>query len=84
MIGDSVAFCASRVPEVIYDAEHFFDGLKRNPDYALRTIQAAADAGAAWIVLCDTNGGALPEEVAEAVSQVGRRRLGSHRHSYSQ
>ena len=67
MIGDSVAFCASHGAEVIYDAEHFFDGLKRNPDYALRTIQAAAAAGAAWIVLCDTNGGALPDEVAEAV-----------------
>ena len=62
---------------MIYDAEHFFDGLKRNPDYALRTIQAAAAAGAAWIVLCDTNGGALPDEIAEAVAQVGARGLGS-------
>ncbi|MFI5456834.1 MAG: citramalate synthase [Isosphaerales bacterium] len=70
MIGDSVAFCAAHVSEVIYDAEHFFDGLKRNPDYALRTIQAAAAAGAAWIVLCDTNGGALPDDVALAVAQV--------------
>jgi 2-isopropylmalate synthase len=84
MIGDSVAFCAARAPEVIYDAEHFFDGLKRNPDYALRTIQAAAAAGAAWIVLCDTNGGALPDEVAEAVSQVAREvsvPLGIHTHN---
>ena len=46
MIGDSVAFCAAHSPEVIYDAEHFFDGFKRNPDYALSTIRAAADAGA--------------------------------------
>ena len=84
MIGDSVAFCASRVPEVIYDAEHFFDGLKRNPDYALRTIQAAAAAGAAWIVLCDTNGGALPDEVAEAVLQVGARGLRSPGNSHAQ
>ncbi|MGO9923474.1 MAG: citramalate synthase, partial [Isosphaeraceae bacterium] len=51
MIADSVGFCAARAAEVIYDAEHFFDGYKRNPDYALRTLQAAAAAGAAWIVL---------------------------------
>ena len=84
MIGDSVAFCASQASEVIYDAEHFFDGLKRNPDYALRTIRAAAAAGAAWIVLCDTNGGALPDEVAAAVSQVAREvsvPLGIHTHN---
>ncbi len=84
MIGDSVAFCATAAPEVIYDAEHFFDGFKRNPDYALRTIQAAADAGAAWIVLCDTNGGALPEEVADAVARVAREvkvPLGIHTHN---
>ncbi|MGO9923833.1 MAG: citramalate synthase, partial [Isosphaeraceae bacterium] len=69
---------------VIYDAEHFFDGYKRNPDYALRTLQAAAAAGAAWIVLCDTNGGSLPEEIAAAVSIVGREihvPLGIHTHN---
>jgi 2-isopropylmalate synthase len=84
MIGDSVGFCATRVREVIYDAEHFFDGYKRNPDYALRTLTAAAAAGAAWIVLCDTNGGSLPEEIAEAVSIVGREihvPLGIHTHN---
>jgi 2-isopropylmalate synthase len=84
MIGDSVAFCASSVSEVIYDAEHFFDGFKRNADYALRTIQAAAAAGAAWIVLCDTNGGALPEEVAVAVAEAVRRTpvpIGIHTHN---
>ncbi len=84
MIGDSVAFCAASAPEVIYDAEHFFDGFKRNPDYTLRTIQSAADAGAAWIVLCDTNGGALPEEVAAAIDQVVREvkvPLGIHTHN---
>src|SRR5262245_60959370 len=70
MIGDSVDFCASRVPEVIYDAEHFFDGYRHNPEYALRTLEAAAAAGARWIVLCDTNGGSLPDGVAEAVSVV--------------
>ncbi len=84
MIGDSVGFCASHGREVIYDAEHFFDGLKRNSDYALQTIQAAAAAGAAWIVLCDTNGGALPEEVAAAVAQVVREfsiPVGIHTHN---
>jgi 2-isopropylmalate synthase len=84
MIGDSVAFCASGPTEVIYDAEHFFDGLKHNPDYALRTIAAAAAAGAAWIVLCDTNGGALPDEIAQAVLQVAREvsvPLGIHTHN---
>jgi 2-isopropylmalate synthase len=84
MIGDSVAFCAAHVPDVIYDAEHFFDGFKRNPDYTLRTIEAAAASGASWIVLCDTNGGALPEEVAVAVSQVARLisvPIGIHTHN---
>jgi 2-isopropylmalate synthase len=84
MIGDSVAFCAAHVPEVVYDAEHFFDGLRRNPDYALRTIHAAAVAGASWIVLCDTNGGALPDQIAEAVSQVVKEtsaKVGIHTHN---
>ncbi len=67
MIADSVAFLVSEGREVIYDAEHFFDGWHRNPEYALRTIQAAADAGASIIVLCDTNGGSLPERIAEGV-----------------
>jgi 2-isopropylmalate synthase len=84
MIGDSVAFCTSHGREVIYDAEHFFDGLKRNPDYALQTIRAAASAGAAWIVLCDTNGGALPDEIAEATAQAVRETtvgIGIHTHN---
>src|SRR4051795_5534260 len=55
MIADSVAFCRSHVAEVLYDAEHCFDGFTRSPDYALRTLQAATAAGASWIVLCDTN-----------------------------
>ena len=70
MIADSVAFCVSEVAEVVYDAEHFFDGFRRNPDYALRTLQAAVAAGAHWLTLCDTNGGTLPEEVATAVDAV--------------
>jgi len=84
MIGDSVGFLATHAPEVVYDAEHFFDGFKRNPDYALRTLKSAADAGAKWIVLCDTNGGSLPEEVAEAVDRVKREvtvPIGIHTHN---
>jgi 2-isopropylmalate synthase len=84
MIGDSVAFLAANVAEVVYDAEHFFDGYRRNPDYALETIRKAADSGAAWIVLCDTNGGTLPEQVVEAVAAVAREvevPLGIHTHN---
>jgi 2-isopropylmalate synthase len=84
MVADSVGYGHAHVPEVIYDAEHFFDGYKHNRDYALRTLKAAAEAGAAWIVLCDTNGGALPEEVAEAVAEVRREvavPIGIHTHN---
>ncbi|WZO99444.1 citramalate synthase [Isosphaeraceae bacterium EP7] len=87
MIADSVAFLAANVPEVVYDAEHFFDGYKRNPEYALSTIRAAAEAGASWIVLCDTNGGTLPEQVAEAVGRVRKLisvPLGIHPHNDSE
>ncbi|MEL6685626.1 MAG: citramalate synthase, partial [Pseudomonadota bacterium] len=54
----------------LFDAEHFFDGYKANPDYALKTLHAAYDAGARWIVLCDTNGGTLPHEVSDIVTAV--------------
>ncbi|CAM3515223.1 citramalate synthase [Marinicrinis lubricantis] len=70
MISDSVAYLKKNGLEVIYDAEHFFDGYKNNPEYALQTIKAAADAGADWVVLCDTNGGSLPEEVTQIVGHV--------------
>jgi 2-isopropylmalate synthase len=70
MIADSVGFCAAHAPEVIYDAEHFFDGYQRNPEYALKTLVAAATAGARWIVLCDTNGGSLPELIEQAIDDV--------------
>ncbi len=70
MIFDSVAFVRKHSSEVVYDAEHFFDGYARNPDYALKTLAAAADAGADWLVLCDTNGGALPEQVSAAMVAV--------------
>lgn len=67
MIHDTVAYLRGEGREVVYDAEHFFDGWKANPDYAARTIQAAAEAGARIIVCCDTNGGTLPEDVAKSV-----------------
>ncbi len=89
MIGDSVAFLLKHFEEVIYDAEHFFDGFKRNRDYALRTLLAAEAAGAHCLVLCDTNGGALPHEVAAIVREVKqvvrpRTPLGIHVHNDSE
>jgi len=70
MIGDSVAHAASRLPEVMFDAEHFFDGFKANPGFALDCLKAAHDGGARWLVLCDTNGGTLPDEVERIVGAV--------------
>lgn len=70
MIGDSVVYLKSQGLEVIYDAEHFFDGYKNNPDYALQTIKRAESAGADWVILCDTNGGTLPGEISEIVQTV--------------
>ena len=58
--------------EVLFDAEHFFDGFKRNPEFSLRVLEAAATNGASHLVLCDTNGGALPHEVEQAVAEVVR------------
>ncbi len=71
MIRDSVAYLREHGREVIYDAEHFFDGWKANPEYALSTIRAAAEAGAKLVVLCDTNGGSMPEEIAELTKAAG-------------
>lgn len=70
MVEDSVAYLRSRDREVIYDAEHFFDGYKADRDYALRTLQAAEAGGAACVVLCDTNGGTLPLEVVDIITDV--------------
>ncbi len=70
MISDTISFLAARVPEVVFDAEHFFDGYKKNPGYALKCLKAAADGGAAILVLCDTNGGTLPHEIAEIIRSV--------------
>src|SRR5438105_6135378 len=63
MIGDTIAWLRPKMDEVIYDAEHFFDGFRANRDYALATLKAADAAGARWLVLCDTNGGTLPAEL---------------------
>lgn len=70
MIGETVAFFKKKGKEVIFDAEHFFDGFKSNPEYAFDTLQAAADGGADWLILCETNGGAFPEEVFEITKNV--------------
>ena len=70
MISDSVAFLKQHGREVIYDAEHFFDGYKKNRDYALKSLAAARESGADFIVLCDTNGGTLPFELASIIAEV--------------
>lgn len=67
MIRESVAYLRSRGLSVIYDAEHFLDGLKANPEYAVATLAAAAGGGAGTLVLCDTNGGSLPNQIRDAV-----------------
>ena len=69
MIGESSEFLA-RHSQLIYDAEHFFDGYNANPDYAIKTLVTAAAAGAKWLVLCDTNGGTLPERIAEVTART--------------
>src|SRR6266404_443286 len=86
MIGDSIVYLQKHFEEVIYDAEHFFDGFKKNRDYALATLKAAEVAGAHCLVLCDTNGGGLPHEVAEIIREVKKHvkassALGIHVHN---
>lgn len=70
MICDTIQYFRSQDRRVIYDAEHWFDGYKRSPVYALETLKAAIAAGAEWVVLCDTNGGTLPHEISEIVQTV--------------
>jgi 2-isopropylmalate synthase len=84
MIEDTIAFLRSRVEEVMFDAEHFFDGFRANREYALETLRAAARAGAHWLVLCDTNGGTLPGALVEILREVKRHvstPLGIHVHN---
>jgi len=78
MIAESIAHLANTGREALFDAEHFFDGFKANPDYALDCVRAAHGAGARWVVLCDTNGGALPDEVERIVARVAEDIPGSH------
>ena len=70
MIADSVGFVVARGRELVYDAEHFFDGYKADREYALATLRAARDAGARTLVLCDTNGGTLTDELVGVVGDV--------------
>ena len=84
-IDDSIRLAVSRGREVILDCEHFFDGYKANRDYALQCAKTALDAGARWIVLCDTNGGCLPHEIEAIVRDVCKlipgERIGIHTHN---
>ncbi len=84
MIRDTVRYCKAAGREVLYDAEHFFDGFKDEPDYALATLEAALEGGADMLVLCETNGGCLPHEITEIVTKVRARfpkaKLGIHSH----
>src|ERR1700726_2477705 len=77
-IRDSVTAAASAGREVMLDCEHFFDGYKENPEFAVACAKAAYEAGARWVVLCDTNGGALPHEVERIVGEVTKRIPGRH------
>ncbi|HZL37923.1 MAG TPA: citramalate synthase [Tepidisphaeraceae bacterium] len=84
MIGDSVRLMHAAGRQVIYDAEHFFDTFRSNREYALRTLMAAREAGASVLTLCDTNGGTLPEQIAEAVETVRQMSdcpVGIHTHN---
>jgi 2-isopropylmalate synthase len=85
MIRDSVAYLREKGREVIFDAEHFFDGYRNNPAYALETVKEAIEAGADRIVLCDTNGGTMPPDITAAVLAVAAiippERLGIHTHN---
>ncbi|MGH2519070.1 MAG: citramalate synthase, partial [Chloroflexota bacterium] len=88
MVGDSIAYLKSRGRTTFFDAEHFFDGFKADPDYSTRCLRAAAAAGADCIVLCDTNGGTLPADVhamvRQAVEAVPGTRIGIHAHNDSE
>ena len=84
-IKESAKLFIKKKKEFMFDAEHFFDGYKNNPKYALDCIKIAYNEGARWIVLCDTNGGTLPHEVGEIVSKVTKsipgKNLGIHAHN---
>jgi 2-isopropylmalate synthase len=84
MIRDSISYLKAKGLRVFFDAEHFFDGYRDNPEYAVQVVMAAAEAGAECVVLCDTNGGTLPQHIAksiEAVRKAGPVALGIHAHN---
>jgi 2-isopropylmalate synthase len=85
MIGDSISYLKRKGLEVIFDAEHFFDGYKNNPEYAAAVLSKAQEAGADWLVMCDTNGGTLPFEIHEIVTALNQQlpgaNLGIHTHN---
>ena len=84
MVGDTIAFLRPKLEEVLFDAEHFFDGFRANREYALATLRAAEQSGAHWLVLCDTNGGTLPADlvaILRQVKQVVKTPLGIHVHN---
>lgn len=85
LIRDSIRSATAKGREAMMDAEHFFDGYKANPKFAMQCLEAAAEAGARWIVLCDTNGGSLPHEVEAIVADVAKSipgsKLGIHTHN---
>lgn len=87
MVSESIAYLKSHNKEVIFDAEHFFDGYKNNKEYAIEVLKAAQNAGADWIVLCDTNGGTLPTEIHNVVKELNQdyhiENLGIHCHNDS-
>ena len=85
MVGETVAFFVDRGKEVIFDGEHFFDGWRANPDYAMEVLETAHQAGADWLVLCDTNGGTFPREIGRITALVQERfpkaKIGIHTHN---
>ena len=84
MITDSISYLRAKGLKVFFDAEHFFDGYKDNPEYVLQVVVAAAKAGAECVILCDTNGGSLPQQIAEAIKAVKKASpvpLGIHTHN---
>ncbi len=85
MLSDSFNYLSIKNKESIYDAEHFFDGFKQNKDYSLKCLSIALNSDARWIVLCDTNGGTLPNEISEIIDEVKKvipkERLGIHAHN---
>lgn len=86
MIEDTILYMKSHGKEVIFDAEHFFDGYKNNSEYAMKVLEIAVSAGVDWIALCDTNGGTMPSEIKEIISQLAKKvnvPLGIHCHNDS-